>query len=83
MVHRGHVLFVMLLSLLLLAKHSKLEKLKPAFITERLRAELDHLTVNRVIVWYVITELGIPLLDNGERVQIFVDFLTDLEIGEL
>ena len=73
----------MLLRLLLLAEHSQLEKLQPALITEALGAELDHLTVYRVVVGYVIAQSGVPFLDNGERLQILVDLLTYLEIGEL
>lgn len=79
-----HVLFLVLLCLLLPTKLLDLEKLEPAFITEHVGAELDHLAVDHVVRRDVPhDQLQVPGLQVSDHVQVQFDALLKLLEVEL
>ena len=80
MIHRRHILLVILLVILLLSKLPNLEHLKPAFVSKHFRAELDHLAVDCVVRWYVVDQSGIPRLDICYHLHVTLDSLSQLAV---
>ena len=72
----------MLLIFLLFPELSQLEHLEPALVAEALSAPLDHFTVQSVVGWDVIHQLGIPGLYVSNHHQVCFDPLTQLVIVE-
>jgi len=80
--HRRHVLFIVLLGLLLLAELSQLEDLQPALVAKDLGAELNHLTIDHVVGRDILDKLFVKWLDIRNHQHIGIDLLPDLHQGE-